>query len=105
MIIPHSKAFGSEFQKWCGFCEKEYPPDHLVGSALRRTVERLRQSPNNSRQPMSARERYHRQPEPAEDDFDAPKGSAGHSAAHGRNAGKTSLYDYEVRLCVNCDIF
>lgn len=86
----------------CGLCEREFPLDHLVGSALRQSVEKMRHlNPKLSMAPMSAREK----PNSSRAFDDAGDGRA--SSAQGRTSrgDKKSLYDYEVKLCVNCDIF
>jgi len=102
----------------CGLCVREFPPEHLVGSALRRTVERLRhQSPHGAnaanlpkQKAMSARSKsdtyqshhsYHSDGREESPDHQRSLQN-GHTPGHG---GKKSLYDYEVKLCVNCDIF
>merc|ERR1719162_2532936 len=82
----------------CGLCERDVPPDHLVGSALRRTIEKLRhQSPNLSKSvPLPRKSEFHAS---AEDEREE------HATTPKQHVKKQSLYDYEVRLCVNCDIF
>lgn len=88
----------------CGLCEREFTSDHLVGSALRQTVEKMRYlNPKLSRVPMSAREKpsANRSHDDAADAH-APRSSPQATTHRG---DKQSLYDYEVRLCVNCDIF
>jgi len=90
----------------CGLCEKEFAPEHLVGSALRRTIERMRhQSPNLPKTPSQA-------PSPRKSQYyseggyeDGHTGEEHTSVAHKPATKKQSLYDYEVKLCVNCDIF
>lgn len=95
----------------CGLCEREYPIENLVGSALRRTVERLRhQSPNLPKTGRGVKERqaFCQNPENAEGAAHTAQGSVitdeiVETAKSSLERG--GLYDYEVRLCINCDIF
>mmetsp|Transcript_77121 Transcript_77121/g.121786 ORF Transcript_77121/g.121786 Transcript_77121/m.121786 type:complete len:530 (+) Transcript_77121:85-1674(+) len=95
----------------CGLCAREFPPDHMVGSALRTTVDRLRQqSPNVPKQKaMSAREKsdnyQSQQSYLSEGREESPDHRSTQSEKHAKYGTKKSLYDYEVKLCVNCDIF
>lgn len=89
----------------CGLCDREYPTDHLVGSALRRTIERLRhQSPKLSKEAPRRRSAAGA-PDNGEDSGDGnSRGSIQRQPTSPSNK-KPGLYDYEVKLCVNCDIF
>lgn len=95
----------------CGLCEREFPPEHLVGSALRRTVERFRQQQPNApkHKVMSAREKNEtyqsHQSYQSEGRESSPDHHRGHPNAQRSGSSKSLLYDYEVKLCVNCDIF
>mmetsp|Transcript_28328 Transcript_28328/g.49485 ORF Transcript_28328/g.49485 Transcript_28328/m.49485 type:complete len:528 (-) Transcript_28328:114-1697(-) len=98
----------------CGLCEREYPVENLVGSALRRTVERLRhQSPKRLKSSRAGKERQAVWQQSLEN-----ADGAGHGNASGNTVitdeivenarsdrERPGLYDYEVKLCVNCDIF
>lgn len=95
----------------CGLCMREFPPERLVGSALRKTLEKMRNQssnlPNNKGEQSSAQ--YITEPatpaDPTRGSVDnASPSKQGSKQAAGQDK-KRSLYDYEVKLCVNCDIF
>lgn len=132
----------------CGLCMREFPAERLAGSALRRTIEKMRNQssnlPNSNRdlcanaaemirnqsmsQPykapeiLSAREprQYESQsglqgghprnprcvsPEEWDREPESPPSPAKSARAAPTPKKKRGLYDYEVKLCVNCDIF
>merc|ERR1719253_660029 len=80
----------------CGLCDREYPVDHLVGSALKRTIQRIK-SPNKT-----PRKTEHL--EFGEDQEYDGYSSERKPPSPSRSATR-GLYDHEVKLCVNCDIF
>jgi len=83
----------------CGLCEKEFPFDHLVGSVLRRNIERMR-AERKGRLASGTRKSGHHT------DFadEGAEQAASPKQAASPASKSTSLYDYEVKLCVNCDI-
>lgn len=97
----------------CGLCMREYPPDRLVGSALRKTVEKMRNQtanmPNNKAATTSPVRQYERGTTKiravSPEDGERASILEAMAAKQPSPVRRRSLYDYEVKLCVNCDIF
>eukprot|EP00930_Biecheleria_cincta_P024340 TRINITY_DN17431_c0_g1_i1.p1 TRINITY_DN17431_c0_g1~~TRINITY_DN17431_c0_g1_i1.p1 ORF type:complete len:573 (-),score=185.69 TRINITY_DN17431_c0_g1_i1:72-1790(-) len=108
-----------EKSRLCGFCEREFPPESLVGSAKRRILERLKsRNPGDSRRlldPLGPAGAIQGSGPPGQAapvaaglpdrPAEAAAGGAGASQAgldHKPSPG-LGLYDYEVPLCASCN--
>jgi hypothetical protein len=117
-VSPHQPASArtrrevKEKPRLCGFCEREFPPESFVGSAKRRTLERLKaRNAGDSRRlldPLGSAGAIQAALGPAGlPDRPAEAAAGGTGANQGSFDQKPSpgfnLYDYEVPLCASCN--
>lgn len=78
----------------CGLCERVFPPEDLAGRARKNHVDKLRrQNPKLPKTSKSAREKY------------STNDSSDSRMSKQPTTPRGGLYEAEVKLCPNCDVF